>query len=230
MLSHSPNATWSAEEDTRDGKTWELDARRSGDAAELPAAADGRAPPVRGRSEHTAGNGEYMASLTAQVRTEILEDGFLHAPDHVRGPRSDATDSHRIPVPGLAAPLQYFHVRVEPQREDARLDYVVVFEAALPLRSEIAAKLAVVVLEVKGSTLLLAARRGTGRASVRCERLDDQDRVASAVATVMASASWDQNDPVVVDVNERPRAVRLVFESGSWTSTVSAYPGAGRSV
>lgn len=167
-----------------------------------------------------------MTRSTAKTRTEILDHGFLHQPDCAPEPSSNV-GSHHIVVPGLVAPLQYFFVRVDPHREDGPLNYVVVFDPAPALPPEIVASLTAFVLEFIGSTLLLAACRGTGHASVRCERQDHHEQVASAVATVMAGASWDESDPIVVEVNEHALAVRLVFETGAWASTISALPGEG---
>jgi hypothetical protein len=160
-----------------------------------------------------------MTASTSEARTRILEDGFLHPAD--RRLESADNGSHNIPLLGLMAPLQYFRVQVGPGGDDGSLSYIVVFETMPPFRPEDLATLASFWVERTNSILVLAAHQGAGRVAIRRGPDDDHRAIVSAVATVLASASWDESDPIVVDVQANRFAVKLTFDAGWWRSTIS---------
>lgn len=158
-----------------------------------------------------------------------VDDGFFYGADEPSVPRdrpAPPAEGRRtmVAVEGLRAPLQYSRMRVE-HDHDSREHLLVgthfprVPDESLPqLRTALAALFPT-------ATITFLVESVVGEASVRAAAPasggGEAPSVAAAVATWMFAGSWDETDPIVVHVDERPLAVRVERVADRWHASVT---------
>ncbi|WP_437310648.1 hypothetical protein [Sorangium sp. So ce388] len=154
-----------------------------------------------------------------------IEDGFLCPPG---GPWANAVTPHRfvmLPLPGVEHDVQFFRYSAAlPDGPRAAEHFVLM---ATPGGGPSAAAQALPHLERAFPsvtvTLLLDARTGWARARLSGPgAASRKDLAAGCVAAVLAGASWDDSDPILVDLDDEHFAVSLVHEGQHWRAVIRA--------
>ncbi|WP_441292578.1 hypothetical protein ACSRUE_21230 [Sorangium sp. KYC3313] len=161
------------------------------------------------------------------VQVKPIEDGFLVPPGHPGAGEVTAGRFVMLPVPGVEHSPQFFRYSAALQGAPRASEFFVLI--ATPFGDPSAASRALPHLEraFPSATvaLLLDARTGWARASVSA--LNDAGRkelAAGCVAAVLASASWDESDPILVELDEAHFAVSLVHHVDLWDAVIDTYP------
>ena len=153
-----------------------------------------------------------------------FEDGFLCDPTH---PHVGEVSPQRfvfLPLPGLASSAQYFRFNAGVEHDAPTAEYFILNGAAGE-DSRIAATDAVRHLAIAFPsamhTVMLESRTGWARARASVQSTPVQTELAAAcVAAVLAGASWDESDPILVEMVDTLFAVSLVRVEGLWRATV----------
>ncbi|CAN95575.1 MULTISPECIES: hypothetical protein [Sorangium] len=162
-------------------------------------------------------------AVSAQVTP--IEDGFLVPPGHPGAGEVTPSRFVMLPVPGVEHSPQYFRYSAALQGDPRAFEFFVLI--ATPGGDPSAAPGALPHLEraFPSATvaLLLDARTGWARASASAlEDAGRKDLAAGCVAAVLAGASWDESDPILVALDEENFAVSLVHESERWHAVIRA--------
>ncbi|MGK3990477.1 hypothetical protein WME99_45950 [Sorangium sp. So ce136] len=154
-----------------------------------------------------------------------IEDGFLCPPG---GPWANELTLDRfvmLPLPGVERDVQFFRYSAAfPDGPFAAEHFVLM---ATPGGGPSAAAQALPHLErafpSATVTLLLDARTGWARARLsELGAASRKDLAAGCVAAVLAGASWDESDPILVDLDDARFAVRLVHQGERWQAVIRA--------
>ncbi|WP_438038043.1 hypothetical protein [Sorangium sp. So ce128] len=160
------------------------------------------------------------------VQVKPIEDGFLVPPGHPWA--GDVTPGRfvMLPVPGVEHSPQYFRYSTELQGDPRASELFVLI--ATPGGDPSAAPRALPHLEraFPSATvaLLLDARTGWARASVSALKDAGREELAAGcVAALLAGASWDESDPILVELDEEHFAVSLVHHIDHWDAVVDTH-------
>lgn len=163
-------------------------------------------------------------AVSAQVKP--IEDGFLVPPGNPWAGQVTAGRFVILPVPGVEPSPQFFRYSAALQGDPHSSELFILL--ATPEADPSAASRALPHLEraFPSATvvLLLDARTGWARASVSA--LKDAGRkelAAGCVAAVLAGASWDESDPILVELDEERFAVSLVYHTEHWNAVVETH-------
>lgn len=163
-------------------------------------------------------------AVSAQVKP--IEYGFLVPPGHPGAGEVTAGRFVILPVPGVEHSPQFFRYSAALQGDPHTSEFFILL--ATPGADPSAASRALPHLEraFPSATvaLLLDARTGWARASVSA--LKDAGRkelAAGCVAAVLAAASWDESDPILVELDEERFAVSLVYHIEHWDAVVETH-------
>jgi hypothetical protein len=164
-------------------------------------------------------------AVSAEVKP--IEDGFLVPPGHPGAGEVTAGRFVMLPVPGVEPSPQFFRYSAALQGDPRTSEFFILI--ATPGGDPSAAPGALPHLEraFPSATvaLLLDARTGWARASVSA--LKDAGRkelAAGCVAAVLAGASWDESDPILVELDEEHFAVSLVHHVDLWDAVIDTHP------
>jgi hypothetical protein len=159
------------------------------------------------------------------VQVKPIEDGFLVPPGHPAAGEVTPGRFVMLPVPGVEHGAQFFRYTAALQGDSHAFELFVLI--ATPGGDPSAAHRALPHLErafpAAAVALLLDARTGWARARVSALRDPGRNELAAGcVAAVLAGASWDESDPILVELDEERFAVSLVHESARWHAVVRA--------
>jgi hypothetical protein len=153
------------------------------------------------------------------VSGSVVEDGFYHPSGD--DPRSvvDASGFRHLPVAGLSATLQFFRVRLVEPGSGTSSEHVVLSAHYPRLADPVILSLeAALRPHTAGAALAFTLEDRTGWARARAD--SPGPLAAAAIAVVKACASWDESDPIVVELARRCFDVSLRHEGQSWSVRV----------
>jgi hypothetical protein len=128
-----------------------------------------------------------------------------------------------VVLPGLTEPLQFFRVPVAAEASDEPPPTLLVVNALhAPLAGERTEGVRAILAATQRNAIpcfVDAYRAGWTRA--RAVSGANREVTAAAVAVVQYGASWDESDPIVVDVNGTEFAVSVSFRDGKLRARVT---------
>jgi hypothetical protein len=147
----------------------------------------------------------------------IVEDGLYHPPHQGAAPALRANGFRHIPVAGLGSPVQFFRVRLVDPTSGATSEQLVISAHHPPMPDAVVREVSALRVHAPGVALAftLEDRVGWARAVA-----DTPAAGAAAIAIVKASASWDESDPIAVDVAGVSFDVRARHDGEAWVVDV----------
>ncbi|WP_437708440.1 hypothetical protein WMF45_30170 [Sorangium sp. So ce448] len=167
-------------------------------------------------------------AVSAEVKP--IEDGFLVPPGHPGAGEVTAGRFVMLPVPGVEPSPQFFRYSAALQGDPRTSEFFILI--ATPGGDPSAAPRALPHLEraFPSATVALLLDARTGWVRARVSALKDAGRkelAAGCVAAVLAGASWDESDPILVELDEEHFAVSLVHGSERWHAVIRAQTAPG---
>lgn len=153
---------------------------------------------------------------------ELVEDGFF-VPDEGHVPSSMSNGFRFVHLPGIDPPMQFFRANVAPETGAEEAVSLLVINAIQPaLGDDGIGRLHATMAAAKSQpTACFCLAGGRGWVRARAARGVDREVTAAAVAVVQFSASWDESDPIVVDVDGIEFAVSVSFADGRHRARVA---------
>jgi hypothetical protein len=156
-------------------------------------------------------------------------DGFFREPEG--GFQATLVDPHRfhhVPLAGLPEPLQFFRSTAIASENRSSLHLVLL---GLQLSDDAMFASARAVRDAFPETVVTFvrdARTGYARATC-CHPVAGElaSAAASSVAAMLAGGSWDESDPIVIDLDSARFDVSLELrQTGGWTARIKRSPKA----
>jgi hypothetical protein len=160
------------------------------------------------------------ATSTWELDTEPVHDGFFH-PEGVAPPLTvDSSRFHHITIAALPQSVMFCRIRVRGPESEPRV-HLIVYADHPRLEDDLVTRLGDVLAAAFPAEVIAFTRDvETGRALVATHDGKLEADIAAAVATVLATAAWDESDPIVVSSGERRFDVSLTFRDG-WRARVA---------
>jgi hypothetical protein len=161
--------------------------------------------------------------MAQAVLVFAIEDGFLCRPGH---PDIGVPNAQRfvfLPVPGIEDGVMFFRYRTARQADLPGAECFVLMANLGGDPKGVAEENAVALERAfphAMHVLLLDARTGWARAMSSSATAASEPELAAAVAAVCAGASWDESDPILVELDGATFAVRLEHAGTFWRATI----------
>ena len=151
---------------------------------------------------------------------EVLEDGFFHPLERFSGDEVDAHHFHHVGVAGLPASVQFVRARVKLEAETSEQ---IIIGAYAPVLTERAMRSVITALAPlhEARQLSFAVQHTIGHTRLIHGAGGSHFAIAAAAATWLCFGSWDESDPILVEVDERAIAVSMEHRTDHWHARLS---------